>query len=445
MMITKRCLPRRTILRGLGAALGLPLLDAMVPAFSALVKTAARPVHRFQAFYVPNGMAMDYWTPAAEGSHFELTPILEPLAPFRNQLLVLSGLRSPWNQVHAGASASFLSGTPRLPVRSETETLADTTIDQRLAREFGTETQLASLELSMDNKGNAGECSGGLSCAYVNTISWRTPTMPLPMENNPRVVFERLFGDSGTTELAARHARLRQNKSILDSVTEKLADLERELGPEDQVRVNEYTEAVRHIERRIQRAEEQSDVELPLVEQAQGIPPVFEEHLTLMCDLQLLALQTNLTRIITFMISREQGGRAYPQIGVPDAHHPLSHHQNNPDRIALMSKINAYHAKLFSDYLAKLRATADGDGSLLDHMTILYGCGISNSTEHSPDNLPILVVGGGAGRLQRGRHLKYPDTSLANLLVTLMDKFDMPVERLGNSTGKLQIDTLPGV
>jgi len=397
MSIAMKSLPRRTILRGLGAALGLPLLDAMVPAFSVLVKTAAKPINRFQAIYAPNGMAMEYWTPKAEGTDYELTPILEPLAPFRNQLLVLSGLKATWVRSHAGASGAFLTGTPR-GGRSETDILADISMDQVLAKEFGKSTQLGSLELSMDATSNAGECTSGLSCVYTHTISWRSPTMPLPMENNPRAVFERLFGDSGTGQ-AARVARMRESKSILDSVTEKLADLKRELGSQDKLKISEYTEAVRDVERRIQKAEEQSDVELPFVEQPQGAPPVFEEHLKLMMDLQILALQCDLTRVITFMLGKEQNARVYPQIGVPDAHHPLSHHGNDPDKIALMSKINAYHAKLFSEYLAKLRATADGDGSLLDHMTIMYGSGISNSTQHSGDNLPILLAGGGAGRL----------------------------------------------
>ncbi|OFW27673.1 MAG: hypothetical protein A3H97_23005 [Acidobacteria bacterium RIFCSPLOWO2_02_FULL_65_29] len=444
MSIAMKSLPRRTILRGLGAALGLPLLDAMVPAFSVLVKTAAKPINRFQAIYAPNGMAMEYWTPKAEGTDYELTPILEPLAPFRNQLLVLSGLKATWVRSHAGASGAFLTGTPR-GGRSETDILADISMDQVLAKEFGKSTQLGSLELSMDATSNAGECTSGLSCVYTHTISWRSPTMPLPMENNPRAVFERLFGDSGTGQ-AARVARMRESKSILDSVTEKLADLKRELGSQDKLKISEYTEAVRDVERRIQKAEEQSDVELPFVEQPQGAPPVFEEHLKLMMDLQILALQCDLTRVITFMLGKEQNARVYPQIGVPDAHHPLSHHGNDPDKIALMSKINAYHAKLFSEYLAKLRATADGDGSLLDHMTIMYGSGISNSTQHSGDNLPILLAGGGAGRLKGGRHLRYRGAvPLANLLVTLMDKLDMPVERLGASSGKLEIDTLSGV
>ena len=449
-IITRKSLSRRTILRGLSVTLGLPLLDAMVPAFSVLAKTAAKPVHRFQAIYVPNGMAMEHWTPTAEGSDFELTPILEPLAPFRNQVLVLSGLRGSWRYNHPGATTSFLTGTPR-GGRNVAELLAETSIDQLLAREFSKSTQLASLELSMDRVASAGQCGNAeVSCAYTQTISWRTPTTPLPMEHNPRAVFERLFGDSGSADPAARLARMRQKKSILDFVTAKLDDLKRELGPRDQSKINDYTASVRDVERRIQLAEQQSEdetsVEAPIVEEPQGVPPVFEDHVELMCDLQLLALQSDLTRVITFMFGREQSARMYPQVGVPEAHHPLSHHENNPARIALMSRINAYHVKLTSDYLAKLRATADGDGSLLDHMTIMYGTGLSNSQAHSADNLPVLLVGGGAGRLKGGRHLRYPsDTSNADLLLTLMEKFDMPLERVGNSSGKLEIDTLSGV
>jgi hypothetical protein len=443
--LTTKSLPRRTILQGLGATMALPLLEAMVPAFSLRGRAAAKPVHRFQTFYVPNGMAMEYWSPKGEGSAFELSPIMEPLAPYRNQMLVLSGLRANWNYIHAGASGSFLTGTTR-GGRNEVEIIADVSMDQLLARRFAKETQVASLELAMDAPANAGACTGNLSCAYTHTISWRSATQPLPMEYNPRAVFEKLFGDSGSTERAAREARLRQHKSILDSVREKLAGLKRELGPQDQVKVDEYAEAIRDVERRIQKAEEQDGAELPAMEQPQGVPAVFEDHLALMLDLQLLALQSDLTRVISFMISKEQSARPYPQIGVPEAHHPLSHHDNQPELIAKMSKINRYHTELFSQYLKKLRATPDGDGSLLDHMTILYGSGISNSTRHSGDNLPLVVVGGGAGRLQGGRHLTYSDKpSMANLLVTLMDKLDVPVERLGGSTGKLPIDTLSGV
>ena len=443
--ITRKSLPRRTILRGLGATLSLPVLEAMLPAFGPVGRAAAKPLHRFLAFYVPNGMAMEYWLPKAEGSNFELPPILEPMAPFRNQMLVLSGLRASWNYIHAGASGSFLTGTPR-GGKTEVEIIADVSMDQLLARHFSRDTQLGSLELSMDGPANAGACTGILSCAYTHTIAWRSATQPLPMEYNPRAVFERLFGDSGSTDRAAREARLRQHKSILDSVTQKLADLRRDLGPQDQAKVEQYTEAVRDVERRIQKAEEQRDVELPLLDQPQGVPPVFEDHLALMLDLQLLAFQSDLTRVITFMIGKEQSARPYPQIGVPEAHHPLSHHNDVAELVAHMSKINRYHVELFSKYLAKLRATPDGDGSLLDHLTIMYGSGISNSTRHSGQNLPLMLVGGGAGTLKGGRHLAYSDKpSIANLLVTLMDKMGVPVDKIGGSTGKLPIDTLSGL
>jgi hypothetical protein len=437
--LTAKRLPRRTVLRGLGATLALPLLDAMRP---ARARAGTRPVHRFQAFYVPNGMAMEYWSPKGEGSAFELSPILEPLAPFRSQMLVLSGVKANWNYIHAGASGSFLTGATR-GGRNEVEIIADVSMDQLLARRFAKETQVASLELAIDPPANAGACTGSLSCVYTHTLSWRSPTQPLPMEWNPRAVFEKLFGDSGSTERAAREARLRQRKSILDSVTGKLTDLKAELGPHDQVKIDQYTEAIRDVERRMERAEEQRDLELPDMDQPQGAPPVFEDHLALMLDLQLLAFQSDLTRVITFMLGKEQSARPYPQIGVPEAHHPLSHHNDIPELVARMSKINRYHTQLFSQYLAKLSATPDGDGSLLDHATILYGSGISNSSRHAGDNLPLLLVGGGAGRLKGGRHLRYGnEPTMANLLVTLMEKLDAPVERVGGSTGKLPLDTL---
>jgi len=445
MFLSSKSLPRRTLLRGLGATLALPFLDAMVPAFSLRGRAAARPVHRFQTFYVPNGMAMEHWLPKGEGEAFALSPILEPLQPYRQQLLVLSGIKANWNYIHAGASGSFLTGTTR-GGRNEIEIVADVSIDQLLARHFAAETQVPSLELSMDAPANAGACTGNLSCVYTHTLSWRSPTQPLPMEWNPRAVFERLFGDSGSTDWKAREARLRQRKSILDSVAEKLASIKSDLGAGDRTKVDEYVEAVRDVERRLQKAEEQSDVALPAVEQPQGAPPVFEDHLALMLDLQLLALQSDLTRVMTFMIGKEQSARPYPQIGVPEAHHPLSHHNDIPELIAHMSKINRYHVELFSKYLAKLRATPDGDGTLLDHVTILYGSGISNSTRHSGDNLPLLVVGGGSGTLKGGRHLAYSNQpTMANLLVTLMDKMGTPVEKIGGSTGKLPLDMLSGV
>jgi Protein of unknown function (DUF1552) len=436
--LESKSLSRRTVLRGIGATIALPFLDAMVPA----AKAAAKPANRFLTFYVPNGMAMEYWSPKGEGTTFELSPILEPLAPFRDQLIILSGLHASWNYIHAGASGSFLTGTPR-GGRNEIEIIADVSIDQLLARHYNSETQIGSLELSMDAPANAGACTGNLSCQYTHTLSWRNQTQPLPMEYNPRAVFERLFGDTGKTDFAAREARMLQQKSILDSVTAKLSALKRELGSQDQSKVSEYTDAIRDVERRIQRAEEQRDLQLPALEQPQGVPAVFEDHLALMLDLQLLAFQSDLTRVISFMIGKEQSARPYPQIGVPEAHHPLSHHDNVPELVAQMSKINKYHAELFSKYLAKLRATSDGDGTLLDHMMILYGSGISNSTRHAPENLPLLLAGGGAGRLKGGRHIVYKEKpSMANLLVTIMDKMDVPVEKVGGSNGKLQLDNV---
>jgi len=436
-MLTKS-LPRRTVLRGLGATLALPFLDAMVPA----ARTAARPPHRFQSFYVPNGMAMEYWTPPDVGTNFTMTPVLEPLAPFRDQMIVVSGLKANWNYIHAGASGSFLTGTTR-GGRNETEIIADVSVDQLLARHFAKQTQVASLEVAMDRPNNAGACTGNLSCVYTHTISWRSPTQPLPMEWNPRAVFETLFGDSGSTDRNVREARRRQHQSLLDAVTDKLLTLKRELGPQDQIKLDAFTESVRDVERRIEMAEAQNELELPDFRQPQGAPAVFEDHLDLMLDLQVLAFQSDLTRVVSFMIGKEQSARPYPQIGVPEAHHPLSHHNDVPELIAHMSKINRYHAELFSRYAAKLKATPDGDGNLLDHMTIMYGSGISNSTRHAGNNLPILLLGGGSGRLPSGRHVSYEnEPSLANLLVTLMDKMDLPVDRVGGSTGQLALDSL---
>tara|TARA_B100000809_G_scaffold172880_1_gene170174 strand:+ start:606 stop:1778 length:1173 start_codon:yes stop_codon:yes gene_type:complete len=387
-------------------------------------------------------MAMEYWTPPDVGTNFTITPVLEPLAPFRDQLIVVSGLKANWNYIHAGASGSFLTGTTR-GGRNETEIIADVSVDQLLARHFAKQTQVASLEVAMDRPNNAGACTGNLSCVYTHTISWRSPTQPLPMEWNPRAVFETLFGDSGSTDRNVREARRRQHQSLLDAVTDKLVNLKRELGPQDQIKLDAFTESVRDVERRIEMAEAQNELELPDFRQPQGAPAVFEDHLDLMLDLQVLAFQSDLTRVVSFMIGKEQSARPYPQIGVPEAHHPLSHHNDVPELIAHMSKINRYHAELFSRYAAKLKATPDGDGNLLDHMTIMYGSGISNSTRHAGNNLPILLLGGGAGRLPSGRHVSYEnEPSLANLLVTLMDKMDLPVDRVGGSTGQLALDSL---
>jgi hypothetical protein len=449
MIISKKAISRRTVLRGLGATISLPLLDSMVPAMTGLAQGPARPVHRFGVVYVPNGMVMENYLPVTQGPGFEMTPTLQGIAPFRERVLVLSGLDcvpTPGRPggAHAKASTRYLTNIS--PPTSETWLDAGISVDQILANEMGRETQLASLELAIESSDTAGACDVGFACAYTNTISWRSANTPLPMQHNPRAVFERLFGDSGSTDRRAREARLRQHKSILDSVNDKLAKLRTELGPQDRVKVEQYADAVRDVERRIARAEEQKDVDLPTLDQPQGIPPEFEDHLALMLDLQLLALQSDLTRVVTFMIGKEQSARNYPQVGVPEAHHPLSHHNDVPELIEKMSKINRYHTQLFGGYLAKLRATPDGDGNLLDHMTILYGAGISNSTRHSGQNLPLMLVGGGAGRLAGGRHIAYTNKETnANLLLTLMDKLDVPVEKVGASTGKLDLDTLSGL
>jgi hypothetical protein len=443
-MLTKKSLPRRTVLRGLGASVALPLLDAMVPAATALAKTAAAPIRRLGVVYEPNGMAMEYWTPKTEGAAFPLSPILQPLAAFQHQMIVVSGLRAFWTPAHAGASTTFLTGAAG--VEGETAPVADISMDQIVAREFGRTTELASLELAIDGRANAGQCSGNHSCVYTNTISWRSKTVPLPMENNPRIVFERMFGDARTLDSATRLAGFRKDRSVLDSVVEKVGALKRQVGPSDHLKLDEYLEGVRDVERRIQKAEGQGALDLPAIEQPAGIPASFDEHMKLMFDLQRLAYQTDLTRVITFMTGREVSSRTYPEIGVPDAWHPLSHHEDNPERIALMSKINVYHAQLFAYHLEKLRDTPDGDGSLFDHVAMLYGCGMSNSNSHSPINVPIVVAGGAAGRLAGGRHLRFAnDPPLANLLVTLMEKLGVEIDRIGNSNGRIALNSLPGV
>lgn len=432
-----KVISRRAVLRGAGAALSLPLLDAMTPAFAK--SSAYKPVHRFQTVYVPNGMAMDYWTPSETGRDFELTKILEPLALFREKMLVLSGLKANWNIAHAGAGGSFLTGVTH-GGRNEVDILADISVDQLLARTLGQETQLSSLELSMDAPALAGACTVNLSCVYTHTLSWRAPTEPLPMEHNPRAVFERLFGDSGSTARDVRQQRLSQKSSILDTVLQKLNTLQSSLGSADRSLLESYTESVRNVERRIEKAEEQIDMQLPEMKQPAGVPIVFEDHMELMQDLQVLALQTDLTRVITFMMSKEQSARPYPQIDVPDAHHPLSHHNNNPVLLEKMSRINRHHTQLFANYLTKLAAVPEGDGSLLDNMTILYGAGLSNSTIHSGVNLPVLLVGGGAGWLKGGEHRKYlNEPTMADLHLTIMDRFNQPIERIGGSTSALVI------
>ena len=410
MIIMKKSIPRRMMLRGIGASLALPLLDGMAPVATPLRKTAAKPVRRLGVVYVPNGMMMDHWTPTAEGTEFDFPTILEPLEPFRDAVQVLSGMRGKDAEgPHARASTRFLTGV--VSKRDDGSSLrAGISMDQVAGRLLGRQTQLATLELGLDGRDFAGSCDEGFSCAYTNTISWANETPPLPMEINPRVVFERLFGDSGSTDPDVRRARLTKDASLLDSVTERASDLSRELGSSDGVKLSQYLEAVRDIERRIQVAEEQSDRELPVLDQPAGIPNTFGEHAKLMFDLLALAYETDLTRVATFMMGREITGRTYPEIGVPDAHHPISHHQKDPVKLEKLRKINRYHVELFSEFIARLASTPDGDGTLLDNSMIVYGAGMSDSNSHGSYNLPILLAGAGAGRggvtssIQRTHH-----------------------------------------
>jgi hypothetical protein len=442
MIITNKAIPRRTILRGLGASLALPLLDAMVPAFAAPRTSASSPA-RLGVVYVPNGMVMNDWLPETEGDGFAFKPIMKPLEPFRDQLVVLSGLRGVESEgPHARASTRFLTGVPSR--RADGADLhAGVSMDQIVARVQGQHTQLASLELAIDGRDFAGSCDDGFSCAFTNTIVWSGESTPLPMENNPRVVFERLFGDTGSTNPSVRRARLLRDASLLDSVTERAADLQRGLGTQDRSKLDQYLAAVRDIERRIQKAEEQSSRELPVIEQPAGVPATFGEHVRLMFDMQLLAYQTDMTRVVTFMLGREITGRTYAEIGVPDAHHPISHHQRDPEKFVKLTKINTYHVTLFAEFLEKLRQTPDGDGSLLDHITLIYGAGMADSNTHGSKNLPIVLVGGGT---KGGRHLKHAEeTPFANLHLTLMDRMGVQIDQLGHSTGRLPLEPLSGV
>ena len=453
MIIHKLALPRRTFLRGIGASLALPLLDAMVPAATALAQTAANPARRLGFVYIPNGVIQEQFVPAATGTGFEFSPTLSPLAPFRDQLLVLSGLAhrqadsfGDGNGDHPRATAVWLSGVHAWERRGRigpTSIKLGTTADQIAARELGKATPLPSLELVLE-KPTAISCDSG-DCFYSNTISWRDETTPLEMEPHPRVVFERLFGDGGSA--ADRRAQVRQTGSILDSVTQEALSLERTLGASDRNKLSEYLDSVRDLEQRIGRAEargEQEEIELP--DRPIDIPENFEEYAGLMFDLLALAYQADVTRVGTLMMARETSPRTFPQIGVPDQHHTVSHHRNDPDYIARKAKIDTYHVSLLARFLETLRNTPDGDGTLLDHSMIVYGGGIGNGNLHEHTNLPCLVAGGGGGRLRGGRHLAYEaDTPMANLLLTVLDKAGVRTEDFGDSTGLLNTGTLSDV
>mgnify|MGYP001190565240 FL=1 len=446
MVITKKYLPRRTVLRGLGTALALPFLDGMVPALVALRNTAANPIRRFGAVYVPNGMEMRQWTPKGEGQNFEFSRILKPLEAFRNQVNILSGLadkpaiprQGEGVGDHARAASTWLTGV-HVKKTEGPDIRAGQSLDQLIAKQVGQATQLASLELALDSVEVLGACDQGYSCAYANTISWRTPTTPLPMENDPRAVFERLFGAADSTDAAARLARLREDRSVLDFVSAEANGLKRSLGAADSSKLTQYLDAVRDVERRIQTAERQADREMPVFEQPIGIPDTFEQHAKLMYDLWLLAFQTDLTRVGTFMMGKEVTGRSYPEIGVSSGHHGVSHHQNDPKQLEALAKINNYHIQMFSHFLDKMSSTPDGDGSLLDHTLLLYGTGISDGNLHFHLDLPMLVAGGAAGNLKGGRHLQYHDDSpLTNLYLAVLDKLGIPVEHFGDSTGQIE-------
>jgi len=439
MIITKKALPRRTFLRGVGASLALPLLDAMIPAATAMTATPANPVRRLGFVFMPMGCDQSRWVPAGPtGPLGELTPILKSLEPVKSHVTAITNLelRNAYPGSHATSNAAFLSAAKAKHTESSDYYLG-TTVDQIAAQQLGRETQLPSLELSMDMLQTTGQCDNGYACVYQNNLSWSSPTTPLPSEAHPRIVFERLFGDGGS--LAERRAALRKRASLLDWVTEEIAGLQRKLGPADRARVSDYLDTVREVERRIQRAE--ADVlekPMPDLDRPLGVPASYAEHARLMFDLQVLAMQGDITRVSTFQLARETSNRTYPEIGVSDPHHPLSHHGNDPAKIERMAKINAFHVSLFSYFLERLKATPEGAGTLLDHSLILYGSGIGNPNVHDHTNLPILVAGGAAGGMKGGRHLRYDrPTPLANLHLTLLDKVGVRLDSFADSNGRM--------
>jgi hypothetical protein len=443
MFITKMHLSRRTVLRGLGTMIALPLLDSMVPALTALAGTAAAPVRRFGVFYVPNGMSMPYWWPKGEGALTQMPATLQSLDELKDRVLLCGGLADePANQVkgggdHARSAGTFLTGVP-FKFTSGADVSGSVSMDQIAAQQFAKETQLASLELGIESNAMLGACDGGSSCAYTNTIAWRDETTPLPIENDPRAVFERLFGTSGSTDSGARLARMKRDQSILDFVGAEVKGLDKVIGPQDKVKVTEYLDSVRDIERRIQLAEAQNSRELPVVEQPVGVPTDYAEHARLMMDLLALAYQTDMTRISTFMMAREVSAHAYPEIGVADSHHPLSHHQDEPAKLERLHKINEYHFRQFAYLVKKLSKMPEGDGMMLDYTMFMYGTGISDSNTHFHDDLPIALIGGQAAGIKGGRYIRYPKgTPLANMHMTLLEKLGVPVEKFGNSTGKV--------
>src|SRR5687767_1486929 len=434
MFISKQSLPRRTVLRGLGATLALPLLDAMVPAMTPTARTAAAPTRRFGAVFVPMGERPSHWTPATKGLGFEFSPILKPIESFRDYITVVSNLDRPLQGTHAVSTGTWL--TAAAPKRTEAEDfVANTSLDQIIAQQIGRDTVFPSIEIGTEDlTGYVGACDVGYSCAYMNTISWKTPTTPMPLETNPRVVFERLFGRPGSPE--DRVKRMQQNRSILDSVRGDVASLERGLGSRDRVRLDQYLEHVREIEGRIQRAERQAATELTLPVAPVGIPDSWEEHATVMFDLMAVAYEADVTRVFSFMLNREASQLQFPNLGFNEPWHHVSHHGNRAEQLALLVKLNTWQIELFGRFLQRLQDTPDGDGTLLDHSTLLWGSGMSESNEHRPIDVPYLMVGKGAGAFTGNRHLVAPKgTPLANVMLTVAQRFGCEIDTFGVSTG----------
>jgi hypothetical protein len=439
MFLTKKAIPRRTLLKTARAALALPLLDAMIPAVTAWAQTPAKPVARLGFVFIPMGCDQARWTPPGEGNLDTLSPILTPLKPVKDHVTVLTNTRlmNAYPGTHDTSNASFLSAAFAKHTESSDYYLG-TTVDQIAAKEMGKDTQLASLQLAMDLNPLAGVCNNGYACVYQNCLSWSSPTTPLPSEAHPRVVFERLFGEGGSG--AARRAALRDRASLLDSFNSDIAKLKGRLGNPDRVRLDQYLDSVRQIEREIERAEKAvADNKTPDMDRPVGVPAAFADHAKLMFDLQVLAFQANITRVVTFQLTREESNRTYPEIGVADPHHPTSHHGNDPEKLAKLAKINTFHMSLFADFLQKLKATPDGDGSLLDHTVYVYGSGMGNSSLHDHERLPMLVAGGAATGLKGNRHIRYEKgMDLANLHLTLLDRVGVHLDSFGDSTGEIQ-------
>jgi hypothetical protein len=438
MFLSRLSLPRRTFLHGMGAALALPFLEAMVPAFTATAKTAASPQGRLGFVYFPNGAIMDQWIPARSGTDIQLSPILKCLEPYQDSVVVVGNLTRAGTTIgdHAVAAAGWLTGVYAKQTEAQ-DVRAGVTIDQIVAKQVGQETPFPSLEVATEDfTGFVGGCTPGFSCAYMDTISWATPTTPLPMEINPRVVFERMFGRPGTA--VQRRQRMKRNESVLDSIAEDARALQRDLGARDSVRLAEYLEYIRDIERRIERTEAQNSSNVTTIDAPLGIPESFEEHVGLMFDLLAVAYQADITRVFTFMMSREASQRTYPQVDVDEPHHSLSHHGNDPEKMARNARINIFHAQQFAKFVEKLKQTPDGDGTLLDHSLVFYGAGMGNGNAHATDPLPLVAVGGGVGK--GNRHiLPAPRTPVGNLWVDVAHKFGAPIDSLGESTGRLEL------